>query len=288
MKITQNYKNIDSCIEIDTWIKWPTVSIFSWVHWDEISWIYATNIFLDKLEKWEIKVNCWKINLVLEANEVAVKDKKREVCYNLNRLFKDDIVYWDTYEEKRAIDLKKILRESEYHLDLHSTSGPSIPFLFSEMSNFQLAKKLWISHIVWWWWELDEWVISWDTELYVNKLWWTWFTFEAWNHDNPEWWKNSYQMILNFLSSLDLIDKKYFKEIWKEEVYFKVIDSYIAKTDNFRYSIEIENFKKLKKWTLIWKDWDEEIIAKDNMILTMPKTNYKKWWEVFFIWKEIK
>jgi hypothetical protein len=39
--------------------------------------------------------------------------------------------------------------EGKTHLlDLHSTSGPSIPFLFSERRNFEIAEKLGVPHVV--------------------------------------------------------------------------------------------------------------------------------------------
>lgn len=284
-----NYKNISNVYLIDTWIAWPIISIFWWIHWNEISWIKANKYFFEQIKAWEINIKKGKIILVLKANEEAVKINNRQVKYNLNRLFKDDWIEKDDYEYKRALELKSILRESDYLLDLHSTSWTSIPFLYSEMHNYDLAKKMWVSHVIWWWWELDWNTVSWDTENYINSHAWVWFTFEAWDHLSKIWFKSAYSMILNFLSVLEIIDKNYFSKIWFGENYMKVIDYYVAKSNDFNYNISIENFQKINAWTLIWIDWWIEVRSKNNMVFIMPKAEdiIEKDVEVYFIGEEI-
>jgi len=289
MKITKNYNNIVGVTLIETGIQWHTISIFSWIHWDETSGVIANELFLEKIINWEVIILKWKLIIVKECNKKAIKLWKREVKMNLNRLFKDNFTHnINDYEESRSVELMSILKESDYLLDLHSTSWESIPFIFSEIQNFDLAKKLWISHIILWWNDLW-WVISWDTESYINSKWWAGFTFEAWNHNSPDWKKNSYQMILNFLSTLEVIDYKYFKKIWWKNIFIKLEDLYIAKSDNFKYSIDVENFTKIKSWNIIWVDSWENIYSKNDMFLIMPMDEkiVKKWKEIFFIWKEV-
>jgi len=291
MKIIKNYKNIDSCVLIDSWVEGETVVIFSWIHWNEKSGIFWTNKFFKNLEEKKFILKKWKLIIVFEANGQAVEKNKREIEKNMNRLFRDDLKNRSWYEELRAFELMNLLKEADYLLDLHSTSWPSIPFIFSEMKNFSFAKKLWVSHIVWGWWELEDWVVSGDTENYINSLWWVWITFEAWNHDNPEWWENAYQMILNFLVALDFLDKKFFKKIWEEKnIFTKIQWVYVAKTNNFKYSIDIENFSKIKKQTVIAKDWEEKVYAEKDIVLILPKDEkiIKKWKEAFFIAEEVK
>lgn len=282
------YKNISSAYSFDTNIEWKTLVIFSWIHGDEVSWIYATEKFIEKINNWNIILKSWKLIIVTNCNEIAIEKWKRYEKINLNRLF-FSWDKWNTYEEKRSDELMTILKEADYFLDLHSTSWPSIPFLFSEIRNFDIAKNLWISNIIWWWAELENSIISWDTENYVNKLWWFWFTFEAWNHDHPEWWENAYQMILNFLSFFESIEKKYFKNIWKNDLFVKLTGLYKATSCNFKYNVKIDNFTKLKKWTLIWSDNWINIFAENDMILIMAKEEnvIEEWIEVFFIWEEI-
>lgn len=283
------YKNISSSYVYDTGIKGPIVTIFSWIHGNEPSGIHAHYEFQKKITSWEIVLRKWKLIGITHANEEAIKLDQREVEKNLNRLFLDDNISESCYEDRRAQELKSILQDSDYLLDLHSTSGPSIPFTFSEENVFSFAKKLGISHIISWWGALGWWVISGDTECYINSKWWKGMTFEAGNHDNPQGKEVAYQAILNYLSTLWCIDESYFKKIGEGEVFLHMSDIYIAKTDQFKYSLPISNFQYIKKDCEIWTDGKEKIIAPHDMVFIMPKKEsiIKKGTEVFFIGKEI-
>jgi len=287
MKLIKNYKNIDDTICFDLW-NGPVVSIFGWVHGNEHSGVKAIEKFTKQLENWEIKLKKWKIIFVKKANQKALEINKREVEKNMNRLFLKWIK-WDDYETQRAQQLMKILDEANYHLDLHSTSWKSVPFLFAEKNTLEFIKTLWIYPVVFGWWELGNDVLSWDSENYVNHNNWIGLTFEAWNHDDETAEKNAYQAILNFLVNLDIIDKKYFKMIWDEKKIVKLENVYVAKNDNFQYTIEVKNFQKIKKWTLFAKDGNIDVIAEKDFIITMPKSPsvIKKWIEAFLFGKEL-
>jgi len=287
MIIENDYLWVNGAYLFDTELAWPTLVIFSWIHWDEVSWIVANKSIYEKLINKEILLNFWRLILVVESNKEAIIQRKRFVEYNMNRLFKDWIE-WDCYEIERSKELRKILDESDCLLDLHSTSWPSIPFMYAEKCNLNFAKSLWISHIIYGWDNISNWNVSWDTENYVNRNWWVWITFEAWNHDDDDWAKNSFQMILNFLSVLWMIDNKYFSNIteWKNIICIK--DCYENKSWMFKYELaNIDNFQFIKFWTLIWYDWQEPVIAKEDFILVMPTAEYaiKQYADVFFIWK---
>lgn len=75
-----------------------------------------------------------------------------------------------------------ILDTVDFLLDLHSTSGPSIPFLFSERHHLIFAQSLGISHIIGGWNDLGSDSTAGDTENYVNARGGVGFTFEAGNH----------------------------------------------------------------------------------------------------------
>lgn len=286
--IKKNYKNIKGAYIFDTNKSWKTIAIFWGIHWDEVSWVKAALNFIDELEKGNIKLEFWKVIIIPKCNEIAIEEGKRYSKFNLNRLF-FNWEKWNSYEETRSDELIKILDESDYLLDLHSTSGPSIPFLFSESKNLELSKQLWVSNIILWWWELSSLVISWDTENYINNKWWVWFTFEAWNHCHIDATENAFNMILNFLSVLGIISKDLYKKIWDNTNIVKMDNVYISQSTNFKYLTSIENFSKITKWTLIWIDNSKEVYAEEDMILIMPKDEkiIEKWVEVFFIAKSI-
>lgn len=281
MKV-KNYKNISWAYIINSGNIWKTVTIFWWIHWDEVSWIKATKQFINEVNNENIIINNWKIIIVTECNEKAIIMNKREVKYNLNRLF-FKWNKWNSYEVKRSNELMNILDKSDYLLDLHSTSEASIPFSFAEEDTLDFAKTLWISHIVTWWKNLEDSIWG-STEEYIDSIWWKWYTYEAWSHLDIDWARNAYKILLNFLSSLWIIDKKYFTKSDDINI-FNIEEVYINKSWKFKYSIDnLSNFSEIKKWACIWLDWDEKIIVNEDKILFMPKTEsiIKKWEEVFF------
>lgn len=289
MKIIKEYKWVSKCVMIDSWFIWPTVVLFWWTHWDEKSWVLAVNKIYNEIIKNELLLKKWRLILVSEANEKAVNIWVRYVDYNLNRLFKDDI-YWDWYEYYRSFELKSILDEADYFIDLHSTSSPSTPFLFSEKQCLEVAKKLWVWYIISWWnavWELT----AWDTEVYVNKKWWIWFTFESWDHNSIEWVNRTYQISLNLMSINWLLDINLYEKLYEYYQNIEIIWFHISISWKFKYMLDnIESFVDIKKWQLIWLDWDKNIFAEQDIVLIMPtdERNIKKWEEVFFIWKKLK
>lgn len=181
----------------------------------------------------------------------------------------------------------KEFQEKDYLLDLHSTSGPSVPFLFSEKENVEMAKKIGVPHVIVGWGELGSDSIDGTTENYMNSLGGRGFTFEAGNHESPEWWENAYQVLLNFLSSLGIIDQKLYKGLPWKKTFIHMSHIHVCKTGVFKFALseeELVNFTPLKKDTLIGIDGDEEIRAEKDCILVMPSLNtVKKGEDVFFL-----
>lgn len=288
MRIIKEYKWVNNCTLFDTEIDWPVVAIFWGTHWDETSWIDAVEKIIDNLWNWELILIKWKLILVPKANEEAIKAWKRYINKNLNRLFKED-VYWDWYEYYRSFELKSILKEVDFFIDLHSTSSPSVPFLYAENNCLDIAKKLWVWYIISGWWNLGD-TTSWDAEVYVNKNWWVWFTFESWNHNDPNCVERSYQISINLLSIIWMISEKLYKKIYNNYQHIEVIWLYVSESWTFRYCLEwLECFCEVNKWHLIWYDWEKEIFASEDMVIVMPASEevIKKWEEVFFIWKKM-
>ncbi|MCM2325595.1 MAG: succinylglutamate desuccinylase/aspartoacylase family protein [Candidatus Woesearchaeota archaeon] len=64
---------------------------------------------------------------ILEGNPRAIKNKKRFMKKDLNRIFPGKID--GDYEEKLAHDLKRRLKRFDYVIDIHTTTTVSEPFL---------------------------------------------------------------------------------------------------------------------------------------------------------------
>ncbi len=279
---------ITSCQSQNTW---PNVLILGSIHGNERSGSLAIEQFRKKIQTKEIRLLSGSITLISDCNEEAGRRNLRYVESNLNRCFYD----WQalsSYEGAMAREIMPFFEGKTHLLDLHSTSGPSAPFLFSEKKNLEIARKLWIPYVITGWNDLESSSVAWDTENYMNKKGWCGFTFESWNHNSPEGAQNAYQVLLNFLSSLWIIDSHLFNNLPWEKKVIKMTHVYACKTNEFLFSLskqELVNFSPISAGTLIGIDGSEEIRAKNDSIFIMPNlTKVKKWEDVFFIGQTVE
>lgn len=281
-------KKITNVFVFNSKIKWPTITIFWWIHWDEISWVKVIDYLKDSLNNWDINLLKWRIILAY-GNEEAIKKWFRQIKYNLNRIFLKDFFNKESndYEINRMKDLKKILDNSDVLLDIHSTSSNSEPFMFSEDFKNELSiwKVIWTDKIITWW-EKNWWdVLSWDTNLYMHSIKKIAFTLECWQHRASNAFNIWLKISLNLMKYFNLIE-------WNiENNNNHLIEMYKVKITNtwqFLFKEWIDNFKEIKKWDFIWYDWEEKILAEEDFIILLPKYwKAKIWEEIFFYWKKI-
>ncbi len=86
MKIIKS--KIENHYIIDSEKSWKTITIFAWIHWDEISWVDALSELLNKFEQEDLILKKWKLNLVTLCNIKANIENKRFILKDLNRCFK--------------------------------------------------------------------------------------------------------------------------------------------------------------------------------------------------------
>lgn len=268
---------------------WPNALILWSIHGNELSGSLAIEKFIENVWNKTMKILSGSITLISHCNPEAIKQKTRFIEDNLNRCFYE----WQnksSYEGELARQIMPAFEGKTHLLDLHSTSGPSIPFLFSERRNFEIAEKLGVPYVVVGWNDLGASSIAWDTENYMNKRGGWGFTFEAGNHDSPDGAKNAYQVLLNFLTNLWIIDISHFQLLPWEKTFIEMISVYTCKTGEFEFKLdEFENFSPLKAGTLIGLDGNEEIRAESDCTLVMPSLRkIKKGEDAFFLAKLIK
>ena len=100
-------KKIEEWIYVkDSWKNWNITTIMVWVHGNEKSGIDALNEL-----KNNFKIISWKIYFIY-ANLKAINENVRFTEKNLNRCFLDNIE-WSSYEEKRAKQIMKYLKQSK-------------------------------------------------------------------------------------------------------------------------------------------------------------------------------
>ncbi|MFA5916668.1 MAG: succinylglutamate desuccinylase/aspartoacylase family protein [Candidatus Gracilibacteria bacterium] len=265
--------------------------ILGGIHGDEKSGSIAIKKFINDIQTETISILSGSVTLISNCNEKAGIENRRYLENNLNRCFYEG-QNLQSYEGDIARKIMPFFNETNYLLDIHSTSGPSIPFLFSENRNIEIAKNLGVSHVVLGWNDLGSVSISGDTENYMNNKGGYGFTFEAGNHDNSEGPNNAYKVLLNFLSNLGIINSNLFSKLSKEKSLIQMSSVYVCKFGNFEFKLgknELENFSFIKSGTLIGIDGIEKIYAEKDMILVMPNlANPKKGEDVFFVGEKIK
>lgn len=264
----------------------PTVSIFSWTHGNETSWIFATQKLIRNLKEKRICLKNWTLHIVSHVNKIAVEQWVRWLTdistgqlLDINRFFQDTPTKMEWYEYLRSRALMPLIDSSNYLLDLHSTSWPSYPYAFAENQSKEFAKLLGIGYIVSWWGSAEEWnetkknnpSLNGDIESYATNHGVLALTFEAWDHNSPNWEENAYQVCLNLLVKTWLINEEYFLPLSKKRILIQMTHVYTGINDIFTYAFPIQaNFTPLKKWELIWHDGDIAVICPYDCVLVMP------------------
>ncbi|MDD2693677.1 MAG: succinylglutamate desuccinylase/aspartoacylase family protein [Candidatus Gracilibacteria bacterium] len=282
----------------DSGLPGDTIAIFGGIHGNETSGIQAALRIVEDIREGNSILAKGRLIVIPLCNPLAHSIGVRYVEKNLNRCFMRTLPANPCQEELYAHEIMDILETYQVSklMDLHSTSGPSIPFMFVEEKNLDFAQKLGISHVIIGWDRLGDGVLSGDSEGYMNSFPGRMgFTFEAGNHNNPEGAKNAYQMALNFLVANMMIDMRYSHTIGREKMIIKMKDVYILEGTSFEYAIpSIENFSLIAPGSgLIGYSVDEggtrkPIFATPGDILVMPKAfDIHQGEEVFFLGESI-
>ena len=272
----------------------PTSLILGSVHWNEKWGSEAIKKFVDLLNNKKVQIKKWKVILISQVNQQAFEQNKRFVDQDLNRLFKDEYKNLneinDSYEYQIAQELKPILAQADFMLDLHSMEASWEPFAFAEKQVLPFAKKLGIPYLLRWWWELYPDVTWWDTENYVNQHGGLAITLEGWAHSSPQTFDNLFQGLLNFLVASEQIDTSFFKPLWDKSKILHLVDAYVAQNSypDFKYLIEPAHLKFISKDTKILQDGANFYTAPYNFTMIMPisASRIKQGKEAFFMAKE--
>jgi succinylglutamate desuccinylase len=226
----------------------PDVVLFSGVHGDEVSGIHAVEKLFFDLFTGARTLQQGSLTLV-RANEQAIAAERRYVQHNLNRLFKDQYgpdIDRSSYEFQRAQELKAILENCDYFLDLHSAPTAHDPFIVVEQGNVPLFSKLRIPKVMTGWSRFSSGPIGGDAENYANAHGARSATLESGSHFDKRSNDVAYQAVLSFLSVLRMIVETGAPASSTPEV----VDVYAVVTkdfDDFRYARQAENFQFVRK-----------------------------------------
>jgi succinylglutamate desuccinylase len=143
------------------------------------------------------------------GNESALAVERRYIKHNLNRMFRDEYgpeIDKTSYEYVRAQELKPLLQNCDYFLDMHSAPTAQEPFLVVEAGPADFYAKLGISRLMTGWSKFSRGTTGGDAENYANSHGAKAATLESGCHFDKSSIDVSNKAALSFLSILEMIE----------------------------------------------------------------------------------
>lgn len=253
-------------------------------HGDEPCGVNALNQILPTLQ-----IESGKVIFVL-GNPIAFEDNSRFIEYNLNRLFCESSFYSEevqnSYEYKRAQELKSILDQGTALLDIHSTKNQSDPFIVCEEN----ANKI-VQHFPS---DFKRVVYGFDaiepgaTDGYMLSKGKIGITIECGQHEDPKTTDIAKNAIYSFLKSrghMNFRSLSFARHKKREVVQMNFI--YYSKTDSFTLSRKFYDFEPINKGSLIGKDGNEKIFAPCDCMIVFAHDCNKAESEAFLLGNKV-
>lgn len=226
----------------------PRVVMFSGIHGDEISGVHAVEKLMFDFFGGTRTLLRGSLTLA-RGNEQALKAERRYIKHNLNRMFREQYgpsIDTTSYEFTRAQELKTLLQNADYFLDLHSAPIAQEPFLVAEQHALEFYSKLGIPRIMTGWSKFSSGSIGGDTENYANAHGAMSATLESGSHFEKRSNDIAYGTVLSLLSLLGMIDVTERPAANPVEV-FEVYAVVTKDADDFRYAGDVSNFQLFKR-----------------------------------------
>jgi succinylglutamate desuccinylase len=267
---------VPSAVEVAADTSGPSVVVFAGVHGDEVSGVHAIEkVFFDFFVGTR-KLRQGSLALV-RANEQALAAERRYLKYNLNRLFRETYspeIDRSSYEFRRAQELKTLLRNCDYFLDLHSAPIAQEPFVVAEQGVAGFFSGLGIARIMTGWSKFSGGTIGGDAENYANAHGAKSATLESGSHFDKRSNDVAYRSVLTFLSLLDMIDGVERDGAERQRaVAPEIVDVYSVVTkesEDFRYFGEVDNFKLIPKGKPFAFQNGHELTVSEDSVLLIP------------------
>jgi succinylglutamate desuccinylase len=249
----------------------PRLVLFAGVHGDEVSGIHAIEKLFFDLFVGERRLVRGNLTLV-RANSIAIAAERRYIKHNLNRLFRQDYspdIDRRCYEFQRAQELKPILEECDYFLDLHSAPIAQEPFLVAEREAVAAFTGLGIHRIMTGWGKFAKGPIGGDAENYADRHGAKAATLESGSHFDKNSNDVAYRTIITLLSLLGLIETE--SSAAADEV--EIVDVYQVVTkeaEDFRYAGKVQNFQFFEKGQAFAFQNNQSITVCEDSFLLIP------------------
>jgi succinylglutamate desuccinylase len=269
--IVRKDAQISAAVEIAADACGPGALIFGGVHGDEVSGAHAIEKLLFDFVAGTRKLRRGSLTLV-RVNEQALAAGCRYIKYDMNRLFRDDVhpeIDRNCYEFRRAQELKTLLRNCEYFLDLHSAPIAQEPFVVAERDAAGFFSMLGISRIMTGWSKFSSGTIGGGAERYATDYGARSARLESGSYFDKRSNDVAYQSVLSFLSVLDMIDG-----IERQRAApLEIVDVYSAVTkeaDDFRYCGIVDNFQFIREGKPFAFQNGRALTVSEDSVLLIP------------------
>lgn len=237
-------------------LAWPHVGISYFTHGNEPVGEKIVHFLLHTYQI-EKKLLQWSISFI-HVNLEASKQKKRYINHNMNRIWEQEFQH-NSYEFQRKQGLIPFFETLDIIFDIHSTSKKSPCILITDTQFLEDAKQFASVSEIW----IGDMKQQWTLISSCTSVGKAWFGIEAWSHNDPVWYIQWIQNIMNFLSFYGCI-KEPIHQVYHASIYM-FLEEIFCTDASFEYSREFTWLQPLSYW---------EIIARENNI---PLTNtYKK------------
>lgn len=263
--------NNDFYLEINTKKPGPRVAIFAGIHGNEICGVEAFKSIIPTLN-----IDCGSV-IFVHGNPRAIEQNVRFTEYNLNRAFKDDSCFSDTekntYEYKRAQELKNILTDADILLDIHSSfTVGSEPFIICEKNALPIVSRfsksfVRIAH------GFDT-VESGGTDGYMNSVGKIGICIECGYHYVPGAVDIARETIMDFLTITGNIVGKKIPDVVQRPV-VHVEKMFVTQTNCFEPVKEFSDFETVSKDQVIGYDANIPVRAPDNGFVVLSEREKK-------------
>ncbi|MEK6811427.1 MAG: succinylglutamate desuccinylase/aspartoacylase family protein [Nanoarchaeota archaeon] len=236
-----------------------TLVVLAGIHGNEICGVKA---FDDMISNLTIKSG--KVYFIY-ANLEAIKQNKRFIDYNLNRLFKRKIPKeaFGSLEAKTAEEIAPYLRKADAMLDVHASFTPdSVPFVICDKKWIKIS-NIFNAKIASFNWDKFE---PGSTDYFMNKQGKPGFCYECGFLKDATSTNKAKQAIKQFLIYYKCLSGKL--TLKSNQRIIKIIGLYKNKYGVFRKSKYFKDFELLEKDTIIGKDGNKKIkVGKGKLII---------------------
>ena len=289
MKISR-HPDIQGVVSITSNVAGPRVVIFGGIHGDEVSGVHAIEkLFFDFFGG---KRRLLRGSLTLaRGNESALTVERRYVTHNLNRMFREEYgpdIDKTSYEYARAQELKTLLENCDYFLDMHSAPTAQEPFLVVEAGPAEFYAQLGISRLMTGWSKFSGGTTGGDAENYANSHGAKAATLESGCHFDKISIDVANKAALSFLSILEMIEPKDPPSpvpVERYDVYEVVTKGF----EDFRYAGDVKNFQRFKKGeAFAFQNGRPMAVAEDaHLLIPMTPAETKIGEEVCYLGRKL-